>query len=124
MPVLTVNKKLSRSIYCHFPHYIPATNTYPATSVRKGDWKLIRVYGEGPDRKDSFELYNLKEDEGENRNLAGEMPDKVSALDKLIVKHVKDVDGIFPVPNPAYSPGAKNTMGIRSHFPLDKYLMY
>ena len=72
----------------------------------------------------SFELYNLKEDEGENRNLAGQMPGKVKELDKLIVNHVKEVDGIFPVLNPAYSPVAKNTMGIRSHFPLDKYLMY
>lgn len=125
VPVLTKNKRLNReAIYCHFPHYIPATNNYPATSVRKGDWKLIHVYGEGTDRKDSFELYNLKEDEGENRNLAGQMPDKVKELDKLIVKHVKKVDGIFPVPNPAYNSGAKNTMGIRSHFPLDKYLMY
>jgi arylsulfatase A-like enzyme len=125
LPVLMADKKLNReAIYCHFPHYVPATNNYPATSVRKGDWKLIRVYGEGANQKDAYELYDLKNDIGENTNWADKMPDKVKELDQLITKHVNDINGLFPVINPAYDPGAKSTMSIRHEFPLEKYKMY
>ena len=125
LPLLTKGVSLERdAIYCHFPHYMPATNNFPSTSVRKGDWKLIRVYGEGKDRKDAYELYNLKNDIGENLNLADKMPKMVKELDKLIVKHVNKVDGIFPIINPAYKPGTPNKMGIKNEFRLDKYIMY
>ena len=125
VPYLTKGTKLKReAIYCHFPHYTPATNNYPSTAVRSGDWKLIRVYGEGPNQTDAYELYNLKEDIGEKRNLAEKMPDKVKELNSLIVKHVNRTDGIFPVVNPAYKPNTPNKMGVKHEFPLDKYIMY
>jgi len=125
IPLLTKGQKLDReAIYCHFPHYSPATNNYPASFVRKGDWKLIRVYGEGPNQTDSYELYNLKKDIGENENLADKMTDKVNELNKLIVKHVNDKGGIFPIKNPAFNPQAKSTMGQRQNFPIEQYLMY
>lgn len=125
LPLLLQQKPLKReAIYCHFPHYTPATNNYPSTSVRKGDWKLIRVYGEGQNQGDAFELYNLKNDIGEEKNLADKLPAKVKELDKLIVKHVNDTKGIFPKINPAYTPGSPNNMGVKSEFPLDKYIMY
>ncbi len=125
LPYLTKGKKIQReAIYCHFPHYTPATNNYPSTSVRKGDWKLIRVYGEGENCNDGYELYNLKEDIGEANNLATKMPEKVKELNKLIVKHVEDTEGIFPVKNPAYKPNTPNKMGVKQVFPLDKYIMY
>ena len=125
LPYLTKRSKINReAVYCHFPHYTPATNNYPSTSVRKGDWKLIRVYGEGENQKDGYELYNLKDDIGEAKNLAAQMPDKVKELDKLIVKHVERTDGIFPVINPHYKPGTPNNMGVKNNFPLDKYPMY
>ncbi|MDA9555459.1 sulfatase [Pelobium sp.] len=125
IPVLTENKSLNReAIFCHFPHYVPATNNYPSTSVRKGDWKLIRVYGEGKNQSDAYELYNLKTDLGEERNLASKMPEKVKELNALIVKHVNEIDGIFPKPNPAFNPNVKSPMGVRPIFPSEKYIMY
>ncbi len=125
IPVLTKNQKLKReSIFCDFPHYVPATNNYPATSVRNGDWKLIKVYGEGKNQEAAFELYNLKDDVGENINLALKMPDKVKDLDKLIVQHLKDIGGTTPFKNPAYVPDTPNTMGVKHEFPIDKYFMY
>lgn len=125
LPVLTKNQKLDReAIFCHFPHYITATNNYPSTSVRKGDWKLIRFYGEGKNQTDTYKLYNLKDDIGENNDLAAKMPKKVKELKALIIKHVKHVDGIFPVPNPAYNPNVKSPMGQRKNFPSNKFLMY
>jgi len=56
-------------------------------AIRQGDWKLVRMH-EGPVRADSItsddllaaELYNLKDDMGETRNLAAANPEKVRAL--------------------------------------------
>lgn len=125
LPVLTKGQPLKReAIYVHFPHYIAATDNYPATAVRKGNWKLIRVYGEGEDREDGFELYNLKNDVREQVNLASRKARKVKKLSRLIQEHVEDVNGLFPVINPVYRPNAKSPMGIKSVFPIDRYPMY
>jgi len=95
------------AIFCHFPHYIPATGNLPSTSVRKGKWKLIRLYGEGPDRSHGYELYNLADDIGETKDLAAAMPETVRELDALIAAHLKDTGAIVPIVNPAYDPAAK-----------------
>lgn len=50
-----------------------------AQAIRHGDWKAIR-----PDQGRPIELYNLKEDAGETRNLAAAMPDLVAKLEKLL----------------------------------------
>ena len=107
MPVLTGGTLQREAIFCHFPHYIPATKNLPSTSVRKGKWKLIRVYGEGEDCSPGYELYDLAEDIGESNNLAGDMPEKVRELDALITQHLKRTDAIVPIPNPRYDPDAK-----------------
>ena len=108
VPVLKGDGALGReAIFCHYPHYVPATGNLPATSVRKGNWKLIRLYGEGPDRSYAYELYHLADDIGETKNLAATMPAKVKALDALIAGHVKATGAIVPIPNPAYDPAAK-----------------
>ncbi len=104
VPALTERASLKReAIFCHFPHYIPATGNLPSTYVRKGFWKLIRFYGEGPDRSNAYELYNLADDVGERKNLAQKLPDKVAELDKLIDEFIADTGAIVPVRNPAYS---------------------
>ena len=68
-------KPLDReAIFCHFPHYTPAANNIPGTWVRKGDWKLIRVWCDGPNQSDRLELYNLVDDIGETRDLSAKYP--------------------------------------------------
>ena len=57
--------------------------------IRKGDWKLINTKGSrgfGADRKRDYgiALYNLREDLGEQNNLAPTMPQKVEELRDLI----------------------------------------
>jgi arylsulfatase A-like enzyme len=123
--LLIKNKPLKhRDVFCHYPHYTPATDNYPSTSVRSGDWKLIRVYGEGKDRSPAYELYNLKNDIGENNNLAAANPKLVTKLDKLIEKHVNETQGIFPILNPKYVAGTESPMGKKPVFPIDKYPSY
>jgi len=108
VPLLKGTGKLKRdAIFCHFPHYTPATGNLPATYVRKGDWKLIRFYGEGPNRSNAYELYNLKDDISETKNLADKMPQKVRQLDTLIAQFLTQTAALVPIPNPAYDPKAK-----------------
>lgn len=112
VPLLKGRSKLDReAIFCHFPHYIPATYNLPCTWVRKGDWKLIRIYGEGPDRSNKYELYDLKTDIEEKKNLAAKYPEKVKELDKLIDTFLVETGSLIPRPNPAYKP---NIVGWKS----------
>ena len=45
-------------------------------AIRLGDWKIVAAEGE------SWELYDLKTDRAEQRNLAAKFPDKVKELEK------------------------------------------
>lgn len=90
------------TLFCFFPHYTPATGNLPGVWVRRGDWKLIRFFHDGDDQKHRHELYNLKDDLGETKNLAETMPEKVRELDALIDGHLRDIHAVLPRPNPNY----------------------
>ena len=47
-------------------------------ALRAGDWKIVAAGKNSP-----WELYNLKEDRSESKNLAGAMPEKVRELSEL-----------------------------------------
>ena len=94
------------AVFVHIPQYTPATLHRPGTSVRQGDWKLIRFYCDGPDQQDRHELYNLAEDIGETTDLAGQEPDIVSQLSALLDRFLSDTEAVVPRPNPQYRPGA------------------
>jgi len=79
------------------PHWLP-----PSTSVHHGDWKLIRTYHYGDDGKHAYRLYNLREDIGENNNLATVHPDLVKQLDQLIEDYITAADVVVPLPNPNF----------------------
>jgi len=105
VPVLKEQQASTRdTIFCHFPHTVPATENIASTSVRKGDWKLIKFYADNPDQTDRYELYNLKKDIGEKYNLAEKYPAKVAEFDALIVQHLLDTEAIVPEANPNYKP--------------------
>jgi arylsulfatase A-like enzyme len=89
-PILTGKSgKLDRqSIFWHFPGYLDRPceggrddvfRQRPSTVMRKGDWKISLFYEEwlldggmaNIDKNNAVELYNLKEDPSEKRNLAG-----------------------------------------------------
>ena len=67
------------AIFHHFPGYLGQGagqwRTTPVGAVHSGDWKLMEFFEDG-----RLELYNLREDIGETRNLAAAMPDKASEL--------------------------------------------
>ena len=54
------------AIFWHYPHYHGSGNR-PTAGMRKGEFKLVRWYENGED-----ELFNLKDDLGEAKDLAGD----------------------------------------------------
>jgi arylsulfatase A-like enzyme len=94
--------------FCHFPHTTPASGGLASTWVRVGDWKLIRFYCLNDDLTDRLELYNLKDDLGETRNLAARQPAKVAELNALITGFLQDTEAVVPPRNPGYNPNAQD----------------
>ena len=80
------------------PQWLP-----PSTSVHHGDWKLIRTYHYGEDGNHEYRLYNLREDIGENKNLAASQPEKVKQLDKLIEDYIVEAKVVVSRPNPKFN---------------------
>ncbi|MBM3854867.1 MAG: sulfatase [Verrucomicrobia bacterium] len=75
-----VNAKLARdAIHQHFPGYLGAGadnwRTTPVGLIQAGDWKLMEFFEDG-----RLELYNLREDLGETKNLAAAQPEKAKEL--------------------------------------------
>ena len=106
--VLTSSGKLNRTAYFnYFPHGGPTKP--PGVTVRAGDWKLIRWFETSAKYPDQRELYNLREDLGESRNLAAKTPGKVKELDAMLDRFLEDTGATFPKPNPAYRAGATST---------------
>ena len=68
------HKFKQRTLYWHYPHYHGSGWT-PGAAVMDGDWKLIEFYHHG-----DIELFNLKDDQGEENDLAQSMPEKTQEL--------------------------------------------
>lgn len=112
---LEKNQGARQEIFCHFPHGnklqdyegMPApTRPSPASSLRVGDWKLIRFYCDLPDQRDRQELYNLAQDPSEIHDLAAAQPEKVRQLSARLDTLLRETEAVIPVPNPAYDPHA------------------
>jgi len=89
------------ALYWHYPHYwggVPP-RVRPFGAVRAGDWKLIEFYEDM-----NVELYNLKDDLGETRDLAPSKPEKVAELRAKLHQWRESVGAQMPTPNANYKP--------------------
>lgn len=101
------------AIYWHYPHYHASGDGGPAGAVRAGEWKLVEYYehtiaktGRAP------ELYNLRTDPAEAKNLAASDPARVANLLSMLAAHRKATNAQMPTLNPAFDPSkAKQTGG-------------
>ncbi|WP_207534543.1 sulfatase [Desertivirga arenae] len=66
-------------LYWHYPAETAKTPEKMASVVRKGDYKLLEFYADN-----RLELYNLKDDPSESRNLTEIFPKKTAKLKKLL----------------------------------------
>ncbi len=85
-------------IFWHYPHYGNQGGT-PGSSVRKGDYKLIEFFEDG-----RLELYNLRDDIGEDRDLAADDPQTRDRLHAQLKAWREKVEAKIPQPNPDGSP--------------------
>ena len=79
-------------LFWHYPHYSNQGGP-PAGAIRDGDWKLIEWFED-----DRLELYNLREDPGEQHNLAREQLRKnPCAMQARLVAWRKEVNAMMPM---------------------------
>jgi arylsulfatase A-like enzyme len=90
-----------RAFFNYFPHG-PSPERAGGVWVRAGVWKLIRWFGVAVGDEGRFELYNLRDDLGEARNLAGGQPERMKEFDSLIDRFLADTGATYPRPNPAF----------------------
>jgi hypothetical protein len=92
------------TLFCHFPHLNgnPADDPKTGAYLRQGDWKLIRRFCANEDQTDRYELFNLRDDQGEANDLAASMPQKVRELQDKLDEFFKSTGAVLPKPNPAY----------------------
>ena len=87
-----------RPLFWHFPGYLGANGgtwrTLPAGAIRAGDWKLHEFFEDG-----RVELYNLKDDIGERKNLAAEQPAKAKELRDQLAAWRKGINAPMPPSN-------------------------
>lgn len=103
VPVLKGEAFERGPILCDFTHFVPATMNIPNSSLRYKDWKLYRFWFDGSEQKDRYELYNLKDDIAETRNLAGQHSQEVEKLAEKMDAIRTDVGALAVHPNTNYN---------------------
>ncbi|MEO6035135.1 MAG: sulfatase [Verrucomicrobiota bacterium] len=99
LPLLAQNSAMRpRAIFWHYPHY-PNQGGAPGGAVREGDFKLIEFYEDG-----RWELYNLREDIGETKDLAEAQPAKAAQLAAKLDLWRRNVGAEMMLPNPNWNP--------------------
>jgi len=119
----TLNRE---AIYWHFPAYLeaykgltedsrdPTFRTRPVSVIRKGDWKLLQFHEEWSldggfeniQNNNAVELYNIKEDIGETKNLSNVEVEKRNELLHDLLSWQKETGA--PVPTKSNSAYSKN----------------
>lgn len=97
LPLLKGTGGLSRdALFWHYPHYHPGGAT-PYGAIRRGDLRLVEFFED-----DHVELYDLKEDPGETRDLAAARPELARELRKRLADWRAAVGAQMPTPNPDF----------------------
>jgi len=97
LPLLRQTGAFERGpIFWHYPHYGNQGGT-PGCSVRTGDYKLIEFFEDG-----RLELYNLREDIGEQNNLAPRQGDRAGRMHAMLTEWRENVGAIIPQANTDY----------------------
>ncbi|MGL4943480.1 MAG: sulfatase [Thermoguttaceae bacterium] len=86
------------AIFWHYPHY-SNQGGFPASAVRMGDYKLIQRLEDG-----RVHLYNLRDDIGEQNDLAASMPERTASMQQRLVKWYEETGAQFLQPNEGETP--------------------
>ncbi len=100
VPLLKGGTRPERPLFWHYPHYGNQGGA-PFGAVRLGDLKLIEWFED-----DRVELFDLRDDPGETRNLAADRPERATALRQRLRDWRASVNARMPTPNPDFRPDA------------------
>ena len=109
LPLLRSGALPTRALFWYLPLYEVRWGGTPCTIIREGDWKLIEFFGDwfSPDGRYApgarHELYNLRTDIGETRNLAGTETARAARLREQLYAWLRSVPAEVPTPNPAFN---------------------
>lgn len=101
-PLLKQSGTLQRDeLFWHYPHYqhYQKGGATPYSAIHKGDFKLIEFLADM-----RVELYNLRDDIGEQHDLASQMPEKVEELRNRLHAWRQEVGAQMPTRNPNHDP--------------------
>lgn len=118
LPVLKGEEFERGAIFWHYPHYGNQGGT-PSCAVRDGDYKLLYFF----ENKKS-ELYHLKSDVSESKNLIEELPEIAGTLKEKLFQWLDDVEAKIPKENPDFIPwrqGRNSGSEVKLPFDLEKY---
>lgn len=80
----------ARALYWHYPHYHGAGGK-PFGAIRSGDLRLVEHFEDG-----RLELFNLRDDVGEQKDLAAALPAKAAELRDRLARWRKAVGAQMP----------------------------
>lgn len=117
LPLITETGSISReTLYWYMPLYDPLNYsvwaTTPAAVIRKGDYKLIKFFGDYTDltqdgkqiKGKKIELYNLAEDIGEQNNLVATNTELAHSLEDELDQWIASTKAGLPAPNENFNP--------------------
>ncbi|WP_414660741.1 sulfatase [Horticoccus sp. 23ND18S-11] len=89
------------TLFWHYPHHqhYQLGGTMPYGAIRAGDFKLVEFFNDM-----HSELYNVREDIGESRDLAAAQPQKVAELRARLHAWRQEFGAQMPTPNPRHDP--------------------
>ena len=99
-----------RPLYQYYPFYDLRWGLTPNASVRVGDYKLIEFFGDRFDRRHQYiaeptiELYNLRTDIGESRNLVTSEPERARQQRQRLHRWMESINANVPAQNRHYDP--------------------
>jgi len=98
VPLLKGDPKFNRApMVWHYPVGVPhIAHSHPGSVIRDGAWKFLRFYTDGRE-----ELYNLRTDIGETKNLLASRPKKATELRAQLDTILKAHNAIIPTKVPA-----------------------
>lgn len=96
------------ALFWHYPHYHGSTWA-PGAALRDGDWKLIEQLEYG-----TVELFNLRDDPGERRDLSRAQPERTAQLLAKLHAWQKSVGAYIPTRNENPGPAPKSKKAKRA----------
>lgn len=75
------------SLVWHFPHYQTLKGTTPMSSIRVGNWKLVKHYETG-----NVLLFDLSADLGESQDLSAKQPQVTRRLERQLAEYLESVE--------------------------------